>query len=185
MRAHTITTKTRPSRNARYRVLGLVLGICALAIPATASAYTDRGGYSSANAITGGSSDSSQPVGDSDYSSVNSIAGGSSESSDSSSDLALRRDGSKAVPFVAQVRTQSGAGSPGVEPGQSSLNAITGPPASEPTVVAGSPADTADGFDWGDAALGAGAAMALASLGGAAFLTVRRRTAVSPSATTG
>jgi hypothetical protein len=161
MKAHITTTITRPRRSARH-VLPLALGICALAIPATASAYTDPGSYSSNNAITGGSSDSSQPVGDSDYSSVNSIAGGSSESS--SANL---------------------AGSPAADSGYSSLNATTGPPASEPTVVSGSPADTADGFDWGDAALGAGAAMALASLGGAAFLTVRRRTAVSPSATTG
>jgi hypothetical protein len=161
MRAYIITTITRPRRSV-WHVLPLALGICALAIPATASAYTDPGGYSSANAITGGSSDSSQPVGDSEYSSVNSIAGGSSESS--SANL---------------------AGSPAADSGYSSLNATAGPPASEPTVVSGSPADTADGFDWGDAALGAGAAMALASLGGAAFLTVRRRTAVSPSATTG
>jgi hypothetical protein len=45
-----------------------------------------------------------------------------------------------------------------------------------------SPAGESGRFNWGDAALGAGAALALAVLGGAAFLTVRRRRAVSHSA---
>ena len=39
-----------------------------------------------------------------------------------------------------------------------------------------------DGFDWASAAIGAGAVMAMVALGGAAFLTVRRRTAVASSA---
>jgi hypothetical protein len=52
--------------------------------------------------------------------------------------------------------------------------------ASDTTLVSGSNAD--DGFDWLSAAIGAAAAMALVGLGAAAFLTVRRRTAVSPSA---
>jgi hypothetical protein len=63
----------------------------------------------------------------------------------------------------------------------SSLNAITGPSPNQPTFASGSPS-AGDGFDWGDAALGAGAAMALAAFGGAALLTVRRRTAISPPA---
>ena len=49
------------------------------------------------------------------------------------------------------------------------------------TLVSGSPAHADGGFDWLSAAIGAAAAMALAALGAAAFLTVRRRTAVSPS----
>jgi hypothetical protein len=49
-------------------------------------------------------------------------------------------------------------------------------------LVSRSPASASDGFDWGSAAVGAGAAMALVALGGAGFLTVRRRIAVSPSA---
>jgi hypothetical protein len=53
-----------------------------------------------------------------------------------------------------------------------------------PTVVSGSPTDTAEGFDWASAAVGAGAVMALVALGGAAFLTVRRQREVSPSAST-
>jgi hypothetical protein len=122
MRAYTITTTCRP--RAWLGVLALALAVCSLLVPTTAGAE-----YSSVNAITGGSEQSSQPVGSSDYSSVNSITGASS---------------------------------------------------SEPVTVPGSPA-TDDGFDWLSAAIGAAAAMALAALAGAAFLTVRRRTAVSPS----
>jgi hypothetical protein len=51
---------------------------------------------------------------------------------------------------------------------------------SDTTLVSGSNAD--DGFDWLSAAIGGAAAMALVGLGAAAFLTVRRRMAVSPSA---
>ena len=40
MRAHTITNTTRRGRNARCRALLIVLGVCALAIPATASAQS-------------------------------------------------------------------------------------------------------------------------------------------------
>jgi hypothetical protein len=52
----------------------------------------------------------------------------------------------------------------------------TGPPFDTSQPVASS-----DGFDWLSAAIGAAAAMALVALGSAVFLTVRRRTAVSPS----
>ena len=142
MRAHTITITS--------------LLACALAIPATVSAQSADQSYSTPNAITGGSSDSSQSVGGSDYSSVNSVTPPSESSSPS--------------------------GSPDASSRYSSLNAVTGAPSDEPTFVSGPSAGTGDEFDWGDAALGAGAAMALVALGGAAFLTVRRRTAVSPSA---
>jgi hypothetical protein len=90
------------------------------------------------------------------YSSVNSITGGQSESSQP-------------------------AGSQDVSAGHSSLNSITGTPSSEPTLDSSSPARTDDGFDWLSAAIGAASAMALVALGGAAYLTVRRRTAVAPS----
>ena len=53
-----------------------------------------------------------------------------------------------------------------------------------PTVVSGSPSSADPWFDWPSALVGAGSAMALVALGGAAFLTVRRRTEVSPSAST-
>src|SRR5262245_65460905 len=104
MRAHTITPTTRRVRNARLRVIALVLGVCALAIPASASA---------AGPLPHGA----------DYSSL--------------------------------------SASP--------------PPTSEATVVSGSPSDSGDGFDWGDAALGAGAAMALIAVSGAVLFTAPRR----------
>jgi hypothetical protein len=143
MRARTITITS--------------LLVCAFAIPATANASPQ---YSSVNATTGGSQESSQPTGGSDQSSVNAITGGSSEQS---------------APGALRSAHQ-------VDPSYSSLNATTGATTGERTLASGSPASTDDGFDWLSAAIGAGAAMALVSLGGAAFLTVRRRTAVSPSA---
>jgi hypothetical protein len=60
--------------------------------------------------------------------------------------LVLHRDGSKAVPFVADV--------------------------SAPRVVV-----APDGFDWGDALIGAGAALAIVALSGSG-LTLRRRRAL-------
>ena len=51
MRAHTI----------------IALGICALAIPATANAGFESPDYSSVNAISGDSGESSQAAGGSDY----------------------------------------------------------------------------------------------------------------------
>ena len=160
MRAYTITTINRRRRNARRRrALALAVGICALAIPATASADPSASGYSRADAIAQGLEESSQSVGGSDYSSVNSIAPPASESSGS-------------------------GGSADVDSGYSSLNAISGSPAEAPTFVSSSPSSSGDGFDWASALVGAGAALALAALSGAALLTVRRRTASSPSAST-
>jgi hypothetical protein len=188
MRAHIITTTTRPRRSAR-RVLPLVLGICALAIPATASASPQ---YSSVNSITGGSSERTatelgQAVGepgDGFQTSVSAITGGSSESSSENPGGSPAADsGSSSLNAIAGPSASEPtavSGSP-ADSGYSSLNATAGPPASQPTVLAGSPADPAEGFDWASAGVGAGAAMALAALSGAAFLTVRRRTAVSPS----
>ena len=117
----------------RARTITTIVVLGALAIPVSASAQADSD-YSSANSITGGSSESSQPVGSQDLSS-----------------------------------------------GYSSLNATAGPPSSEPTPVSGSPASADDGFDWFSGGIGAAAAMALVALGGVAFLTVHRRTTVSPS----
>jgi len=153
MRAHTITIVSR-LRRQRRRALALALGICALAIPASANAQPIDSNYSSVNAISGDTSEPSQPAGGSGYQSVNSIAPPASEPSDSQH----------------------------VNSGYSSLNAISGAPTSTPTLVSASP-EASDGFDWGSALVGAGAALALAALGTAAMLTMRRRTAVSPSAT--
>jgi len=54
----------------------------------------------------------------------------------------------------------------------------------EPTFVTDSPAATGDGFDWSSAAVGAGTVLALLALGGAALLTVRMPTAISPASST-
>ncbi len=62
-------------------------------------------------------------------------------------EVTLHRDGSKAVPFVADVT---------------------------PTGAAAS-----DGFDWGDSAIGAGAALAIVGIAGGLSLAVRRPTTVS------
>ena len=137
MRVHTTTITTERRRGARCRVIALVLGVCALVIPATATAQLIDGDHKSA---------------------------------------AMARM-SPAEPPVAQFQ-------PAQVADYSSVTAI--PPAmDEPTVVSDSPSNPADGFDPGDAALGAGAAMALVALGGAVLFTVRRRPGVSPSASTG
>jgi hypothetical protein len=140
----------------RARTITTIIVLGALAIPVSASAKPIESDYATPNAITGGSSDSSRAAADSDYSSVNSITGAANESNQPS-------------------------GSHDVSSGYSSLNAITGP-TETPTFVPGPPSATADGFDWASAGIGAGAAMALVAFGGAALLTVRRRTAASPSA---
>ena len=100
----------------------------------------------------------SDPI-DAGYSSVNSITGGSNVSSNPAASESAR------------------------DSSYSSLNAITGSPADAPTFAASSPAGS-DGFDWASALVGAGAALALTVLGGAALLTVRRRSTVAPSPST-
>jgi hypothetical protein len=150
MRAQTITIRTAGNGRGRRHVIVLALAVCSLAIPASAS------GFSSVNAITGDSEQSSQALGGSDYSSVNSITGGSS-------------------------KPVSNNGSPYGGPGFQTPTAISGPSGSEPIVVSGPPAGTGEGFHWTDAALGAGAALMLVAFGGAALLTVRRRTVMTPS----
>jgi hypothetical protein len=158
MRAHTITTMSRRRRRARRRAIALALAVCSLAIPASVSAQPIE--YLTPNATTGGSDQSSQPSGGSDQSSVNAITGGSSTSN---------------------VPTGSGS-SPDVAPEYASPNAIAG---AEPlTIASGSPSGADQWFDVPSALLGAGSAMALVALGGAAFLTVRRQREVSPSAST-
>jgi hypothetical protein len=75
----------------------------------------------------------------------------------------MRRDGSKAVPFVANVSNPVGptAGDPHLRrDGSKAVPFVVDPAANvRPT--------TADGFDWGDAAVGAAAAIGLVALGGA------------------
>lgn len=160
MRAHTITTTIRPRPSALHRGFVLGLAVCSLVVPATATASpAGDAGYSSVSAITGdatGSSDRSADSG-SGYSSLNAITGAPASSSEGQADS---------------------------RSGYSSLNAITGAPPSEPTFVSGGPGDPVGGFDWGSAAIGAGAVLATGALGAATLLTVRRRTATAPSVST-
>jgi hypothetical protein len=163
MRANTTTTTSRPRHRARYVVLALV--ISALGIPSAATAgpvEQPTGGDSTPNAIRGGSN-SGQP-------------------SDSSQATVARPNEGIVTPDHLHY-----AGPP-----KSSQATIARPNegivtpghlhyAGPPLFDAGQPVASSDGIDWLSAAIGAGAAMALVALGGAVFLTVRRRTAVSPS----
>ena len=124
----------------------ITIGICALAIPAGASADPLVDGWSY-NSISKGSSDSSQP----------------------SSDSGKPVDG-WSYPILNPGLSPTGQPSP-----QSGSNG-------SPVVDSGAPAGTTDGFDTGSAAVGAGIALALVALGGAALLTLRRRTPMTPSA---
>lgn len=167
MRAH-ITIKSRSRRSAWKRALVLAVSACALAIPASASGYGSER-HASLTADTGASS---QPIGSSDYSSLNASAPPASDSG-----------GGQAVEYTsvnASTPPVSESGQRAVASGLSSLNAIAGSPG-QPTAVSSPPADDGDGFHWGDAALGAGAALSIVALGGAALFTARRRTTVSPA----
>jgi hypothetical protein len=77
------------------------------------------------------------------------------------SGIALRRDGSKAVPLVAEV-TGQGAGEP---------------PVHETAIGT-------DGFDWGDAAIGVGLGAAAALLTMGAVIAVRRRSTTRAASAT-
>jgi hypothetical protein len=81
-----------------------------------------------------------------------------SESNDSTAGITLHRDGSKATPFVAEVGTASTA----------------------------TPANSGDGFDWGDAAIGAGAGLMAAALavGASSVVPSRRQNRSTPSRST-
>jgi hypothetical protein len=135
----------------RARTITTIVVLGALAIPAGAVADPSASNYSRADAIAAGLEESSQSTSGSDY-----------------NGQALIASPNDSTPPVSEPSNV-----------YSSLNATTGPSPDQPTFVS-SPA-SGDEFDWGDAALGAGAAMALVAFGGAAVLTVRRRTALSPS----
>jgi hypothetical protein len=158
MKAHTITTISRRRRSARRRrVLALALGVCALAIPAAASAAPIDAG-----AIAG--EESGQPADGAGYS--------------------LYADPTTPNATLGSGQSADGAGH-SLYADPTTPNATLGADGVvEPTLVTGSPAGTSDGFDWVSALVGAGAAMALAALGGAALLTVRRRDPVPPPAPT-
>jgi hypothetical protein len=153
MGAHIITTKSRPRRKARYSVLALVIGVFALAIPASASG------------------DSTEPD------DGGAVAAGNAH-----------RTPTELAQTTAGGEPSGSGGSAAADSGYASiLRGAHEPSTAEPTFVSDSTGTTAEGFDWASAAVGAGAAMALVALAGAALLTIRRRTAVrrtavSPSA---
>jgi hypothetical protein len=81
MRAHTITTTSRPRRIAGHVVLALALAVCTLAIPVSARASPADApidGWPPKD-IASASSDSSQPRGARDYSLDSSITPPASE----------------------------------------------------------------------------------------------------------
>jgi hypothetical protein len=78
MRAQTITTTSR-SNQPRRRLIALALGLCALAIPASAAAQPIDGPNSYVNEISGNADGS-------DYSSVNAIVPPESEPGTGSTD---------------------------------------------------------------------------------------------------
>jgi hypothetical protein len=83
----------------------------------------------------------------------------------------LRRDGSKAVPFVADVSRPAGPTADDPVLRRDGSEAVPLVADLQPDVAA----PAADGFDWGDAAVGAGAAIGLAALGGAGLALRGRR----------
>ena len=94
-----------------------------------------------------------------------------------------------AAPAAKQESNDSGL----VAPDHTALNDSLAPPSgSQQPGGAGNPSTTlvyespsaGDGFDWADAALGAALTVALITIGGAALITVRRRTGASPAAST-
>jgi hypothetical protein len=158
MRAHTIISI-------------IVLG--ALAIPASASADPASSDYSRADAIAAGLEESSQATSAADYSSLNATTPPVSEPSSGSGYASLNAT----TPPVSEPGSgYTGSGYTSAPPGS------PGGPLPEKPTFASSPV-SGDQFDWGDAALGAGAALALAAFGGAALLSVRRRTTMSPART--
>jgi hypothetical protein len=156
------------STRTRSIVAMLVIGAVAPVTPAAA----DGPAYRPINAAT---PQAERP--DSDYQSLNAIAHPVSEpSSQGDSGGPAYRSVNAIAHTASEPSSQAG-------PGTSSLTAITGPPTAEPTLVSSSSGD-GDGFDWGAAAFGAAAMTALLALGAAGLHVSRRRTGMSPSAST-
>jgi hypothetical protein len=178
MRAHTTIISRRRRKARRRRAVALALGVCALAIPATASADPSTNDYSSVNALTGDPSESSQSGGGGAA-----VAAGHAQRTPA--ELARApHPGQFVGPYDPSQRGSGSVASPySGGPDYATPNSILGSDGlGQLAPVTGSPATSGEGFDWPSAAVGAGAAMALIALGGAVLLTVRRRTAISRSA---
>jgi hypothetical protein len=157
MRAYTITKTRRAGPKAWLGVFALALTVGSLAASVTAGAD----GTPAGSMLTPGT------------------PGGYSGAPMQKADIGVPQQ------YAKRLSTPAGSmltpGTPGGYSGAPVQKGDIGIPASGTTLASGSPADTGDGFDWLSAAIGGAAAMALVALGGAAFLTIRRRTAVSPS----
>jgi hypothetical protein len=140
--------------------LAAAVGVCALALPASvagAQGVPHGADYSSANATAGGSDDSSGSGGGAATGNAHRTPTELGQSTAGSpSALVVRRDGSRAEPFVAYVGDSAPAAS----------------------------GDGFD-FDWASAGVGAGVAIAMIALAGTALITVRRHAAPSASASAG
>ena len=93
------------------------------------------------------------------------------------------------TPAAKQESNDSGLVAPDHAALNDSLAPLTGSQkpggaGSSPTTIVYDSPSASDGFDWADAALGAGLTMALITIGAAALITVRRRTGASPAAST-
>lgn len=154
----------------RTRSIVAMLAIGAIAPVAPAAASTDVG------SVTSIAPPIDRP--DPGYSSLNATVPPSNDSTAAGDGSVADGSDYRSVNAIAPPVDEPSA----AEPDYASVNAITGPPSGEPTTVAGSPGD--DGFDWGDAGLGAAAMTALLALGAAGLLASRRRTGISPSAST-
>jgi hypothetical protein len=120
-----------------------VMAAAALAVPAAAAGYAAPG--DSATFTGQGPNPDTQAAATFTGPGPNPDTQGLVLHRDTQGTLVLHRDGSKAVPFVADTGASATTSS--------------------------------DGFDWGDAMIGAGAVLGIAALG-AAGLTLRRRTAI-------
>ena len=166
MRAHITTTRSGRRRKARNSVLALALGVCALAIPATVSAKIDY---------------STQPDDD------GAVAAGNAHRTPTelAQTTAAGEPTGSSQPGGGAVATGHPSpnaikGGHDVIPGYASADAITGaepftgaPPARRPAQSSGS---TCPAPWWAR-----GPRWLWVALGEVAFLTVRRRTEVSPS----
>ena len=118
-----------PNRLRRRAIGALAVGVAAtaLAVPVAAAGFSSTG-----DDLAGPPSASTPPT-------------------PQENAVVVRRDGSAAVPFVADVSSESPA------------------------------AAAASGFDWGDAAIGAGGALGIIALLGVGGLAIRSRRHVAPS----
>ena len=138
------TTLTATARLRRRGAFVVILAACALAIPASASAF---------------------------YGSVSENGSGQNGSGPATAP----NDSGLVIPDHTSLNESLAPVSGSTNPGGVEQ------PTTTPVL---SPPSIGDGFDWADAALGAGATMALVALGAAGLFTVRRHTTVSPSAST-